>query len=61
MSHPSRQLPAGRPIDTFDELDVNVVARVGGAHTVDQMLDGQLAEADWEFVNGCRETYAAVA
>jgi hypothetical protein len=47
------------PIETFDELYERVVATVGSARSVDQVIDKYLADHWAEFVNGCRETYTA--
>jgi hypothetical protein len=56
--YPAGDMPAGTPIDTFDDLYDHVVARVGTAEPVDQVIDEALDGAWGEFVNGCRETYA---
>lgn len=56
--YPDGQLPAGSPIETFDDLYGHVVARVGDPQMVDQAIDEQLAGAWREFVNGCRDQYS---
>jgi hypothetical protein len=56
--YPDGEMPSGTPIETFDELYGRVVAKVGSARLVDQVIDKYLAEHWAEFVNGCRETYS---
>lgn len=56
--YPSGEMPAGTPIETFDDLYSHVVARIGSAQLVDRAIDEQLAGSWHQFVNGCREQYA---
>ncbi len=56
--YPGGEIPDGTPIETFDELYGHIVAKVGSARPVDQVIDKYLAEHWAEFVNGCRETYS---
>jgi hypothetical protein len=55
---PNGGMPDGTPIETFDDLYRQVVATVGDARRVDQVIDRYLADHYSEFVNGCREQYA---
>jgi hypothetical protein len=54
---PSGEMPAGTPIETFDDLYRHVVELVGNAPLVDREIDRYLDEAWGEFVRGCCETY----
>ncbi len=56
--YPEGGLPAGTPLETFDDLYEHVVARVGNRPMVDHAIDEQLAGSWREYVNGCREQYA---
>jgi hypothetical protein len=56
--YPSGEMPAGTPIETFDDLYKHVVARVGSAQPVDQGIDEYLAGCWNEYVRGCHETYS---
>jgi hypothetical protein len=56
--YPDGELPAGSPIETFDDLYGHVVAKVGDPQMVDRAIDEQLAGAWREFVNGCRDQYS---
>jgi hypothetical protein len=58
MLFPTGSMPAGQPIETFDDLYRSVVARVRNAATVDRGIDEYLAAAWNEYVRGCHETYA---
>lgn len=56
--YPNGEMPAGSVLETFDDLYEHVIARVGNARPVDQAIDKWLADNWWEYVNGCRQTYA---
>lgn len=56
--YPGGQLPAGSPIETFDDLYEHVVAKVGNTDVVDRGIDEQLANSWRVYVNGCRESYS---
>lgn len=57
--YPNGEMPDGTPFETFDDVYEHVVARIGNRAEIDHLIDETLADAYVEFVNGCRETYAA--
>lgn len=54
---PGGGLPPGSPLETFDALYEQVVAKAGNRGEIDAAIDELLAASWAEFVNGCRSHY----